>query len=224
MKVNNPLYKNQGVHVIASIFTVEKGVTKVLLIRRKNEPFKDMWALVGGALYNNEELIDGIKREIKEKTGIEEVELYFSSISDKIDRSPLMRMIAISYIGIIDKDRVNILKETMKTKDSDWVPLDSVPSLAYDHGEIIKKDIENLKEKIVSTNILMSLFPNGFTMPELISIYESILNIKLDRRNFRKKLITNNIIYDTNKTENFEGKKPAKIYKFKEKIKNHNIF
>ncbi len=67
MEVNNKLYKNQGIHVISTIFTVEKGVTKVLLIRRKNKPFMDKWALVGGALYNNESIEEGLKREIKEK-------------------------------------------------------------------------------------------------------------------------------------------------------------
>lgn len=69
MEVNNPLYKNQGIHLISTIFTVEDGITKVLLIKRKNNPYKDYWALVGGALYNNEDLIDGLKRELKEKIG-----------------------------------------------------------------------------------------------------------------------------------------------------------
>ena len=73
MEVNNPLYKNQGIHLISTIFTVEDGITKVLLIKRKNNPYKDYWALVGGALYNNEDLIDGLKRELKEKTGIENI-------------------------------------------------------------------------------------------------------------------------------------------------------
>ena len=70
MEINNPRYKNQGIHVISAIFTVDKGITKVLIIRRKNEPFKDAWALVSGALYNDEEVLSGMKREIKEKAGI----------------------------------------------------------------------------------------------------------------------------------------------------------
>ena len=102
MEVNNPLYKNQGIHVISAIFTVEKGITKVLLIRRKNKPYNDMWSLVGGALYNNEEILQGLKREIYEKSGITDIDLYFSGIFSKVNRSPVMRMIAISYIGVID--------------------------------------------------------------------------------------------------------------------------
>lgn len=224
MEVNNPLYKGQGIHVITSIFTVEKGVTKVLLIRRKNNPYKDMWALVGGALYNNEELFDGLKREVYEKTGIKDIELYFSNVFGKVDRSPVMRMVATTFIGVIDNDKVSILKDTLKTSNADWFAINNIPDLAYDHNEILLDGIECLKSKIVSTSILKSLFPNGFTIPEIQKTYESILNIKFDRRNFRKKLLSIDLIQDTNKTKVFEGTKPAKVYKFKNKGKNENLF
>lgn len=224
MEVSNPLYKNQGIHIISSIFTVEKGIIKVLLIKRNNEPFKNKWSLVGGALYNNENLEDGMRREINEKTGIENIDIYFSNIFSKVDRSPIKRMIAISYIGIIDSHKVSILKKTLKTTDADWFKIDDIPSLAYDHNEILNEDIKTLKKEIVTTDILKSLFPNGFTIPEIQKTYEAILNCKLDRRNFRKKLLSLGLITDTNKVTNFEGKKPAKLYKFNRRIKNKNVF
>ena len=80
MRAGYSLYKNQGIHTIVSIFTVEKGTIKVLLIKRTNEPFKGMWGLVGGALYNNETLDECVKREIFEKTGLTDVKVYKSSI------------------------------------------------------------------------------------------------------------------------------------------------
>ena len=225
MQVNNPLYKNQGIHVIISIFTIEKGITKVLLIKRKNEPYKDLWALVGGALYNNEELLDGIKREIKEKTGIENIDIYFSSVFGEVNRSPLKRMVAVTYIGIIDSKRVHFLKDTEKTSDADWVPIDKIPKLAYDHNNILNGAIETLKNKIIETDILKTLFPEGFTMPEIQKAYEIILNKEFDRRNFRKKILSMGLIEDTNKYVNFEGKKQAKLYKFSKNIKeNKNVF
>ena len=225
MEINNPLYKNQGIHVIISIFTIEKGITKVLLVKRKNEPYKDLWALVGGALYNNEELLDGINREIKEKTGIENIEICFSSVFGEVNRSPIKRMIAITYIGIIDSKRVEFLKNTRKTSDADWVPIDKIPKLAYDHNDIVNQGIITLKEKIVETDILKSLFPEGFTMPEIQKAYEAILNKEFDRRNFRKKILSIGLIEDTNKLVNFEGKKQAKLYRFNKKIKeNKNVF
>lgn len=224
MEVNNPLYKKQGIHVITSIFTVENGITKVLLIRRKNEPFKDMWALVGGALHNDEDLLDGAIREIYEKTGIESINIYFSNVFGKVDRSPVMRMVATSFIGVIDNIKVSVLKETLKTSNAEWFPIDNIPDLAYDHNEILTDSLEFLKTKIVNSNILKSLFPDGFTIPEIQKTYESILGIKFDRRNFRKKILSIDLIEDTNQTRIFEGTKPAKIYKFKNKIKDKNVF
>ncbi len=215
MQKNNPLYKNQGIHLISSIFTVDKGIVKVLLIRRNNEPYKDKWALVGGALYNNETVVDGMKREIKEKTGINDIELYYSNIYSRVDRSPIMRMVGLSYVGFLDIEKVNLLKETDKTNDSDWFPINNIPELAYDHNEILNDSILKLKELIYDSDILKSLFPNTLTLPELQSVYEIVLDKTIDRRNFRKKLINDGIIVDINNEKNYIGKKPAKLYKFR---------
>lgn len=224
MEKNNPLYKNQGIHVISTLFTIDNGVVRVLLIKRDNNPFKGVWSLVGGALYNNEELIDGAKREIKEKTGIENIDIQMFNIFSKIDRSPIMRMIAVGYIGVIDSYKVEVLKKTMKTSDADWVAIDKVGTLAYDHNEILDSSKEKLKELICNSNILSNLYPKGFTIPEIQMAYETILQKKYDRRNFRKKLINSGLITDTGKTKKFEGNKPAKLYKFKNKISDKNVF
>lgn len=226
MQVNNPLYKNQGIHVLANLFTVDKGVVKILLIKRTNNPYKDCWGLVGGALYNNEDLLDGLKREVKEKSGIENINLELVSVHGKVDRSPVMRMVGVSYMGVIDINSVNVLKQTMKTSDAEWIDvsmLDTLP-MAYDHKEIIDDCLKALKEKILNSNILASLFPNGFTMPEIHKTYEAILQKEIDRRNFRRKLLSLDLIEDTQKEVKFEGNKPAKLYKFKDKIENKNVF
>ena len=224
MKKSNSLYKNQGIHVITAIFTVEQGVTKVLLVKRKNEPFKGDWILTGGALYNNEDLEDGARREIFEKTGIENIEIEQFKAFGKVDRSPVMRMVAVAYIGVIDSSRVKVLRETLSTSNADWFPIDKIPGLGFDHEEILQDALLYLQTKIVSTDILKALFPNEFTLPEIQKTYEAILNKKFDRRNFRKKLLTLKLIEDTKRTGKFEGKKPAKLYKFKKNIKKQDIF
>lgn len=224
MEIKNPLYQNQGIHVIASIFTIDKGVAKVLLIKRNNEPYNGMWALVGGALYNNETVTEGMEREIKEKIGIKVNNLEFCEIFSNPSRSPIMRMVAIAHIGIVDIDKVNILKETLKTTDADWFPINKIGKLAYDHNEVLKKCIETLKDRIINSDILKGLYPEGFTIPEIQTVYEAILEQKFDRRNFRKKLINTKLIYDTNKTKTFKGSKPAKLYKFVDGIQNKNVF
>ncbi len=224
MRLNNPLYKNIGIHVVNSIFTVDRGVMKVLLIQRTNEPYYGYWALPGGGLYNNELLIEGSKRELKEKTGLTNVNLKMCKIFDRVDRSPLKRMIAVSFIGVIDKDKAELLKHTNKTSSCDWFDIKNIPELAYDYNEILNGSIDELKVLIQSTDILKALFPNEFTLPELQSVYESILNVSIDRRNFRKNMINKGLIKDTNKTINFKGKKPAKLYVLNNIKENKSIF
>lgn len=222
MELKNPLYKDIGIHVMCSLFTVDKGKVKVLLIKRKKEPFKNMWALVGGALYNNETVIDGLRREIFEKTGLKNVDLYFSNIDDDVNRSPLKRMVAINYIGVIDKDNA-VLKDTEKTSDSMWFDIAAISKLAYNHEKVLRFARENLKKLVVSSTVLKSLFPKGFTMPELQMTYEGILDKKFDRRNFRKKILSLGLIRETDNLVVFKGKKPAKKYVFKEEIEEKEI-
>lgn len=224
MEKNNPKYKNQGIHLVSAIFTIDKGVTKVLLIKRKNEPYNGMWALVGGALYNDEEVSSGMLREIEEKTGIKDIHIELFDIFSKIDRSPVMRMVALGYLGIVAKDRYQILKDTLKTSDCDWFPMDKIPTLAYDHNEILDRAYSVLKERINSTDLLKNLYPNGFTMPEIKLAYESILNTTFDRRNFRKKMLSLGLIEQTNRVEKFSGNKPAKVYMFKNNDNDKNVF
>ena len=224
MEVKNKLYKGQGIHVITALFTVEQGITKVLLIKRKNEPFLGDWVLTGGALYKNEDLEAGALREIEEKTGITKVKINQFKAFGKVDRSPVMRMVAIGFIGILDSKRVNLLRETKNTSNADWFPIDKIPPLGYDHEEILHDAILELRKQIVKSNILKSLFPDGVTLPELQKTYEAILDKKFDRRNFRKKILNLDLIEDTNTSDRFEGNKPAKVYKFKDKIEDKDIF
>ena len=226
MRVDNKLYKNQGIHVISSIFTIENGITKVLLIKRKNDPYKDKWALVGGALYNNETIIEGMQREIFEKTGLKDVSLYQYGVFDEINKTPSidMRMIAVGYLGLIDSSKVDILKESTNTKDYDWVDISLVPDLAFTHNEMLNDAIEKLKELIINSDILKVLLPKEFTMPELQKIFEGILSKTYDRRNFRKKILSLGIVDDINKEISINGNKPSKLYRFKQKLEKKRLF
>ena len=216
MELNNKLYKNIGIHVITTLFTVDKGIVKVLLVKRTNEPFNGYWALPGGAMYNNETLEDGARRELKEKTGLENIKLELGNISDDVNRSNLQRMIGVSFLGVINTKGIELQKETMKTSNADFFAIDKVPKLAYDHNLVIDKSLAILKEKILKSSILKDLLPEEFTLPELQKVYETLLNKELDRRNFRKKLLNDGIIQAVNKDAVFNGKKPAKLYCFKD--------
>lgn len=226
MRIENKLYKNQGIHVITTIFTVDNGITKVLLVKRKNEPYKDAWALVGGALYNNESLEDGARREINEKSGLSDVKLYQFGVFDELGKTPTidMRMIAVAYLGLVDKSKVNVIKENINTSNVEWFDIKNIPALAFGHDEILKEGLEKLRCLIVQSDILKVLLPNEFTMPELQKVYEGIFEKTYDRRNFRKKILSLNIVDDTKKEVSINGNKPSKLYKFKEVIEIKKVF
>lgn len=223
MDVFNPLYKNQGIHVIASLFTVEKGDVKLLLIKNKNQ-LENNYTLVGGALYNNETLTEGMSREIYEKVKIKNVRLYQSGIYSNINRSTVKRMIAISYIGVVDSTKINLVNEMLKDTNAKWVSVTQIPKLAYDHKEILKDAILSLRERILTTSLIQDLFPEGFTIPELQNVFELIFNKKFDRRNFRKKILSLDLIIDTKETVKYKGNKPAKLYKFKIMVRKQSLF
>jgi 8-oxo-dGTP diphosphatase len=214
MDITDKRYSNQGLHVVLSLFTVEKGKFKVLLIKRNNEPFKDKWTLVGGCAYNTESAEQAMIRELYEKTHIKNVDFKMINVFTDPKRSPLMRMIAISYMAVSDANIIKKFKISNKATDADWFEIDRVPELAYDHKQILTDAIDNLKKEIFASNIMRKLYPDTFTLPELLNTYETILGIKLDRRNFRKKLLNANIIEETNQTLKQDNVKTTKLYRF----------
>ena len=224
MNINDPRYDNQGLHVVLAMFTIENGKFKVLLIKRKNEPFKNKWILVGGCAYNTETGEEAMKRELYEKTRLKDLEFEMFDVFTNPNRSPQNRMIAIGYIGVSDCSIIEKFSKTEKASDANWFEIDKIPELGYDHKEILYKAIEVLKQKIFTTSIMKRLFPDNFTMPELQSAYEIILNKSLDRRNFRKKLLADNIIIETGKLLKVANKKATKLYKFNSINKQINLY
>lgn len=214
MNYSNPRYQNQGIHVLATIFTVENGVFKVLLINRKNEPYKNMWSLVGGAVYCDERVEDALRREVKEKTGIENISFRHFGIYSRPDRAPKFRMLGLGYIAVVDHQEVTFLRETTQTNNAEWFDIKKLPPLAFDHEEIVLGAIAFLKANINDGEILKELFPQYFTLPELHKAYECILDRKLDRRNFRKKLLKDGIIEDTGLMSRTQKVKSSKLYQF----------
>ena len=216
MDLNNPLYKNQGIHVNLVLLTVNNGEIDVLLIKRSNQPFFGKWALPGGAVYNNEKVEDAIKRELKEKTDITNINPQIFGVFSDPNRAPDMRMLGIGYIAVIDKSIISFIKQTKKTDDANWFSLDDIPTdLAYDHNQMLRSALEYLKTQVWQGKILKSLFPGDVTIPELYEVYTKILGTKLDRRNFRKKLLKSDILEDTERSAKYKGKKSSKIYKIK---------
>lgn len=191
MNKRNPLYKNQGIHSIGCIFTVDEGVIKVLLIKKEDEPYKGKWLLLGGAVYNNEDTDTALKREIKEKLDLDYAYIEQFHTFSSPERTQDMRMVAVGYIGLTDIKKIKQLDVESKYE---FFRIDKLPKLAYDHLEILERAILYLKYRMMKSTIVSSFMPDEFTLPELQKVYECILGRELDRRNFRRKLLSLNLI------------------------------
>lgn len=191
MNKRNPLYKNQGIHSIGCIFTVDEGVIKVLLIKKEDEPYKGKWLLLGGAVYNNEDTDTALKREIKEKLDLDYAYIEQFHTFSSPERTQDMRMVAVGYIGLTD---IKKIKQLDVESEYEFFRIDKLPKLAYDHLEILERAILYLKYRMMKSTIVSSFMPDEFTLPELQKVYECILGRELDRRNFRRKLLSLNLI------------------------------
>ena len=205
---------------LINIFTVEKGKLKILLERKKEDPYKGYWILPKETLKKETTLELTIESILNRTISTSKIYTEQNYTFSGLDRNKGNRIITTSYIGLVDNKKVRLNGEL----ELNWFNLDELPKIGYDHKEIIESSKELLKTKLVNTTILKNLFPSEFTLPELQSVFESIMNKNLDRRNFRKKFLTLNLIEETGNNNLGGSGRPAKLYKFKENIKDINLF
>lgn len=215
---------NQLLETLIGVFTIDKGKIKILLMHKKSEPYKGYWILPGSMVSNTETLEDNVTSVVYDKLGLPSLYIEQCYTFSNLDRDPDDRVIATTYMGLIDNITLYLKKQDREGIELEWFDINSIPKTGYDHDKVIEKLVEHFKHKIVSSNILKILFPSDFTLPELQRVYEQILNITLDRRNFRKKLINLGYIEDTGDiNEGYTGR-PAKLYRFKEDLEEKNLF
>ena len=215
---------NIQLEVLTNIFTVEKGTLKILLKRKKEDPYKGYWMLPGEILKNTETIENTLEEILLETIGTTQVYKEQNYTFSEINRNQTKRLLATSYITLIDSKTKELKTTNINNEEIQWFIINQLPKIAFDHKQIIEKAQELLKTALSNSTVLKKLFPSDFTLPELQNIYESIMNIKLDRRNFRKKFITLGLIEDTGYKSEGRSGRPAKLYRFKENIKDKNLF
>lgn len=211
------------IEVLINVFTVDRGVLKVLLLKKDYEPYQGYWMLPNGLLYDNETIESCASDIVFEMTGLRNVDIKQSNVYSDIERIPDNRIIAVSLSGLIDSTTVK-LENKNSEYESKWFDVNSIPKTVFDHYKIITDSILDLKDKILKTNVLKELYPSDFTLPELQKLYEQILGKSLDRRNFRKKMLNDNLIEPTgDRNIGFNGR-PAILYRFRDNKKGLNIY
>lgn len=208
------------IETLINLFTVEKGILKILLERKKEEPYKGYWILPNETLKKEMTIETSIESILNRTINTSKIYIEQNHTFSELNRNPENRIIATSYVGLVDYKETKLNEEL----ELNWFNLDELPKIGYDHKEIIEKAKQLLKTKLVNTTILKNLFPSEFTLPELQSVFESIMNKNLDRRNFRKKFLTLNLIEETGNNSVGGSGRPAKLYNFKKNIKDINLF
>jgi 8-oxo-dGTP diphosphatase len=184
---------------------------QVLLIERGIEPYKGHWAFPGGFLKMDETAEEGAKRELKEETGLADAYIQQLHTFSNPDRDPRERVITIAYYALV---KIQEVKGGDDAASARWFPLDEIPPLAFDHDYILRMATQRLREQIHFQPIGFELLPEKFTIKELQSLYEAILGINFDRRNFAKKMLHLEILTELDETVWPTPKREARLYKF----------
>lgn len=193
------------------IFGFDENKLKVLLIRSDLKQYEGQWSLLGDLVMPTENLDTAAYRILKQRTGLSDVFMEQVHTFGDVNRHPASRVVTVAYCSLI-----NIQHHKLKILDNElhWHDVDSVTEMAFDHKKIFDTSLSQLQKRVREHPLGFSLLPNKFSLRELQNLYEAILNIKLDRRNFRKKFFAMDFLIDLEEIETDVPHRPGKLYKF----------
>jgi len=195
------------------IFTVWEAQLHLLLIQMTKVPFTGMWALPGGLIQDGEPLDAAAARILEEATGVVDVYLEQLYTFGRPERDPAGRVISVAYFALIHAGGI-ALRTQPKYADVRWWPCAGLPALAYDHDEVVAYARQRLEWKLAYTNVVWSLLPRRFALTELQKAYEAVLGRQLDKRNFRKKILSLGLVEPVGEKAMRGAHRPAMLYRF----------
>jgi len=209
----------QNLSIDCVVFGFESSRLEILLIKRKFDPEKEMWALPGGFILDTESLDEAAVRILEETSNVKNIYLEQVHAFGDVNRYPSRRVITISYFALIDPEK-HSLKPGTDTTDVKWISINEKPELPFDHDLIYTKALNQLKQRVRIRPIGFELLPNKFTLSQLQSLYECILGEELDKRNFRKKILGTELLIPLEEHQKGVSHRAARLYRFD--VKKYN--
>ncbi|MGH2665524.1 NUDIX hydrolase [Flavobacterium sp.] len=206
--------QNIKIAVDAIVFGYQNNKLYVLLIQQKFGKDESSWALPGGLVKEDETLQEAVQRELEEETNVSVnylEQLY--TFGDDLHRDSRNRVISVAYFALVDSSKFFIKADT-DAENVQWFEINGIPKLAFDHNLIVNKAVERLKAKLTYQPVGFDLLPKEFLFSELENLYCIILEREIDRRNFRKKILSFGIIEETDKFSAPKTGRPAKLFQF----------
>ena len=210
-------HQNPSLAVDLVVFGYQQRTLSVLLLNRNEAPFKNIWTLPGAFLQIDERFKDTCSRVLKTKLGMDDVYLEQLYAFDEPERDPRGRVVSVVYYALINPKNFAITAGSM-ANDVQWVDIEQMPELGFDHADIFTQALERLRARIISSPVGFELLEDLFTMPELHDLYECILDRSMDRRNFRRKILDAQYIINTGKKREGAQNRHPDIYKFNKKL------
>ncbi len=207
-------YPRPALTVDVVTFTLRENRLQVLLIQRGEEPYAGRWALPGGFVRMEESLEEAALREMEEETGLKEAYLEQLYTFGDPGRDPRGRVVTVAYFALIPSDAPVRLEGAGEVTQARWFPENELPALAFDHNLIVANALRRLRYKLEYTAVGFELLPEEFTLSSLQYTYELILGEKLDKRNFRRRILEANVIEPTSHHRAGEGR-PARLYRYR---------
>ncbi len=198
------------------IFGYERSKLEVLLIRRAVDPARGMWALPGGFVKKGERTSEAAERVLHQTTGVKDAYLEEIGVFDEVDRYPLWRVFTVAHVALISPEHYG-LTAGKDTSDVRWFPAHELPHLPFDHSAIVATALEKLRKRVRTQPIGFEIFPERFTLPQLQTLYEVVLGKELDKRNFRKKILSMHFVRKLREFDTNGGRRPAAYYAFDRK-------
>jgi 8-oxo-dGTP diphosphatase len=195
------------------MFGFDEAELKVLLIQRGLEPFKGRWALPGGFVRVDETLEDAARRELEEETGLKHVFLEQLCTFGALKRDPRERVVSVAYYALV-KLSAHQTKAATDAMDAQWFPISKTPKLAFDHADILATALARLKGKVRYEPIGFELLPPKFTLSQLQRLYEAVLEVEIDKRNFRKKVLSYDLLAPLKEQKLTGRHRPAQLFRF----------
>jgi len=187
-----------------------------MLIQRGLPPFERKWALPGGFVRLEETLDEAARRELEEETGLSKVFLEQLYTFSEVDRDPRERVVSVAYYALVNL-RDHQVHAATDARDAGWFGVHDVPTLAFDHAEILRLALERLRGKLRYQPVGFELLPKKFTLSELQHLYELVLERTLDKRNFRKRVLTMDLLEETDEVQQDVAHRAARLYRFDER-------
>ncbi|HEX7365904.1 MAG TPA: NUDIX domain-containing protein [Pelobium sp.] len=217
----SPKYTLSLIAVDCLIFGFENQTLKVLLIKRKLEPYQNEWSLMGGFLEGKESTDEAASRVLKELTGLEGIFMEQIKVFSKFDRDPTERVMSVVYSSLIDVTKFE--SQLNHEFEAHWFKLSEVPKLIFDHAEMIAVGRDYLKKKAALQPILFELLADKFTIPQIQQLYEEVFEASFDKRNFSRKLLKSQLLTKLNEKDKSSSKKGAFYYQLDKQTNHYNF-